>query len=349
MTSIAITELRVRRDNLAAIAAAVRPVELADGEALFRIERFALTANNMTYAAHGVDMAYWGFFPAPEGFGIVPVWGFGVVVASRAEGLAIGERFYGYWPMASHAVLMPGKPSPRGFTDLAAHRRQLPPVYNNYVPASPDYGPETVQALFRPLYTTAFVLDAMLMASPATTLVLTSASSKTALGLAQAAHGRQRVIGLTSAANRAFVTATGCYDAVLDYADLSVLDCEAGPLALIDFSGNGAVRHAIHAALGERLIESHVVGDTHWDAPNSNTLPGVRPQLFFAPSVIVERVAEWGAAGFEARLAAAWRAFIASTGWLHVVEAEGADTVIAHWQAMAAGRIDPAEGLVLAV
>jgi hypothetical protein len=294
-------------------------------------------------------MAYWGFFPAPEGFGIVPVWGFASVVESRAPGVEVGQRFYGYWPMASHALLRPGRISPRGFTDTAAHRAKLPPVYNNYVPASPAYGSEAVQALFRPLYTTSFVLDAMLSGSPAQALVLTSASSKTALGLAQAAKGRQRVIGLTSAANIGFVEATGYYDAVVDYADIAALAQGHDTAALVDFSGNGTVRHAVHTVLGDRLIESHVVGDTHWEAANTNNLPGVAPQLFFAPSVIVDRIGEWGAEGFETRLAAAWNGFMASTGWLRVVEEKGVNAVAAHWRAMAAGRIDPAEGLVLAV
>ena len=344
-----LTELHVRRDDLADISAVPRSIELGDGEVLFRIERFALTANNMTYAAHGVDMAYWGFFPAPDGFGIVPVWGFAVVAESRAPGIAVGQRFYGYWPMASHAVLRPGKINPRGFVDTAPHRQQLPPVYNGYVAASADYGAETIQALFRPLYTTSFVLDLMLQDSPAETLLLTSASSKTALGLAQAAKGRQHIIGLTSAANRGFVEATGYYDAVLDYADVETLAAGTDTVALVDFSGNGSVRHAVHSFLGARLIESHVVGDTHWEAANTNALPGVPAKLFFAPSVIVERIAQWGAEGFETRLAAAWRSFIASTRWLRVVEDRGADAVAAHWRALAAGRIDPAEGLVLTV
>jgi hypothetical protein len=343
------TELHVRRDALTEISAHRRTLSPGPGEALLHIERFALTANNMTYAAHGVDMAYWHFFPAPEGFGIVPVWGFAAVVESHAEGVAVGDRFYGYWPMASHALVTPIKTSPRGFTDGAAHRAKLPPVYNNYVPASAGYGAESVQALFRPLYTTSFVLDVMLADSPAKTLVLASASSKTALGLAQAAHGRQRVIGLTSAANHAFVAATGYYDAVIDYADVAMLAAEAGPAALVDFSGNGDVRRRVHETLGAALIESHIVGDTHWDAANTNALPGVAARPFFAPTVIVERVAEWGAAGFETRLAAAWAGFMASTGWLRVVEAQGAAAAMAHWRTLAAGRIDPADGVVLSV
>lgn len=343
------TELHVQRNALGSIQAVSRALSAGPGDVLLHIERFALTANNMTYAAHGVDMAYWGFFPAPEGFGIVPVWGFATVVESHVDGIVTGDRFYGYWPMASHAVVTPVKISPRGFTDGAVHRTKLPPVYNNYVPASAAYGPETVQALFRPLYTTSFVLDVMLADSPAKTLVLTSASSKTALGLAQAAKGRQRTVGLTSAANRAFAEATGYYDAVIDYSDVAALSAEAGPIALVDFSGNGAVRHAVHTALGDALIESHVVGDTHWDTANTNSLPGVAPKLFFAPSVIVERIAAWGPEGFESQLATAWRSFIESTGWLRVVEAQGAEAAMAHWRALAKGQIDPAEGLVLSV
>jgi hypothetical protein len=343
------TELQVRRDALGSIHAATRELAAGPGEVLLHIERFALTANNMTYAAHGVDMAYWGFFPAPADFGIVPVWGFAKVLESHVDGIAAGDRFYGYWPMASHVVVTPVKVSPRGFTDGATHRAKLPPVYNNYVPASAAYGPETVQALFRPLYTTSFVLDVMLAESPATTLVLTSASSKTALGLAQAAKGRQRIVGLTSAANCGFVEASGYYDAVIDYDDTAALSAEAGPVALVDFSGNGAVRRAVHTALGAALIESHVVGDTHWDTANTNNLPGVAPKLFFAPSVIVERIAAWGPEGFESRLATAWRSFIESTGWLRVVEAQGADAAMVHWQSLAKGQIDPAEGLVLSI
>ena len=88
-----VIELHVRRDALGDIAAVSRPLVVGDGEALYRIDRFALTANNMTYAAHGVDMNYWGFYPAPEGFGIVPVWGFATLVKSRVDGLLPGQRF----------------------------------------------------------------------------------------------------------------------------------------------------------------------------------------------------------------------------------------------------------------
>ncbi|WP_310496423.1 DUF2855 family protein [Sandarakinorhabdus sp.] len=342
-----LTELTVARADISEIAAHIHDRDLAPGEVLLAVERFALTANNVTYAAHGVDFAYWQFWPAPEGRGIVPVWGFARAVESHAEDIGVGERFYGYWPMASHAVLLPGPVSRRGFDDMASHRQGLAAVYNRYVPASAEWGAETIQCLFRPLYATSFVLDAMLSASPADVLLLTSASSKTALGLAQAARGRQRIVGLTSAANRAFCVATGYYDDVLDY---DSIDEVAGmAVSLVDFSGNGAVRHAVHSHLGERLIESHVVGDTHWQSEKGQPLPGVRPQPFFAPTIIADRVKEWGAQGYDARLLGAWQRFAATLSWLHVEEMRGPAAAARAWKSMAAGRIDPAMGLVISI
>ncbi len=344
-----ITEIHVERANLAAACAVSSDITVGDGHVLFQIERFAMTANNVTYAAHGVDIRYWDFFPAPEGFGIVPVWGFARVAESRAVGIEVGARVYGYWPMASHALLRPAKASARGFVDAAAHRLPLPPVYNGYEYAGDAWGPETLQCLFRPLYITSFVLDCMLAASPAQTLILTSASSKTSLGLAHAARGRQRLVGLTSPANRGFVEATGYYDDVIAYGDVGALAAVPGPAALIDFAGNGDVRRDVHTQLGDRLIESHLVGDTHWQADGGGPLPGPEPRWFFAPNVIVERVAEWGNDGFQQRLLAAWSGFAATTGWLQLAEIAGEAAVMARWQALVAGGIDPAQGVVASV
>lgn len=281
---------------------------LAAGQARFAVEHFALTANNVTYAVHGEDFAYWGFFPAPEGLGIVPVWGFARVTESQAEGVAVGSRWFGYWPMASEAVLTPVKVNAHGFTDGAAHRAALPPFYNIYAPASTAWGEEALQCLFRPLFATSFLIDCMLAERPADTLLLSSASSKTALGVAQAARvreagGRQVVIGLTSPANRDFCRATGYYDHVFSYDEIGAVPGDA--IAFVDFSGHGGVRHAVHSLLDGRLIESHVVGDTHWQQPNIAELPGPQPALFFAPTVAQDRVKAWGPAGYESRLAAA--------------------------------------------
>ena len=39
---------------------------LAPGEVRLRIDRFALTSNNVTYGAFGEAMHYWDFFPTGE-------------------------------------------------------------------------------------------------------------------------------------------------------------------------------------------------------------------------------------------------------------------------------------------
>lgn len=343
------TTLAARIGHLAETTALPDHGALVEGDVRFVIEQFALTANNVTYAVHGEDFAYWRFFPAPEGpdsekLGIVPVWGFGRVIESRAAGVEVGSRWFGYWPMAAQAVLTPVAISAHGFTDGAAHRAALPPFYNRYAPATNAWGDDAVQCLFRPLYATSFLIDALMATRPVDTLLLSSASSKTAMGVAQLARGRNRVVGLTSAANRDFCLATGYYDKVFSYDEIGGVPGDA--ITFIDMAGNGSVRLAVHTLLEGRLAESHIVGDTHWQQPNAAQLPGPVPQLFFAPTVGQARVAEWGAAGYETRLNAAWTGFAATLGWLRVEQVNGTEAVAAAWKALVDGRIDPAAGIV---
>ena len=140
---------------------------LADGEARLRIVRVALTANNITYAAFGEAMHYWDFFPTGDpAWGCIPVWGFAEVAESRAPGLGVGERYYGYWPMGRWLVLRPERVGPRGFVAGDAHRGALPAVYNQAVrcDADPSYvaAQEAEQALLKPLFTTSFLIITMM-------------------------------------------------------------------------------------------------------------------------------------------------------------------------------------------
>ncbi len=204
--------LAIARDG--SLAAQVVPLalpDLAPGQAHLRIDRFALTANNVTYANFGTAMRYWDFFPASDGTGRLPVWGFATVIDSRAEAAPPGARVWGFWPAASHAVLMPVAESHASFRDGAPHRAGLPRVYNAYpiemLPDSPEG--EVERALFEPLFLTAFLLamDLRAAAAGAGAIAVTGASSKTALALAAILRDRPipgaSVEGLTSAANRA--------------------------------------------------------------------------------------------------------------------------------------------------
>ena len=113
-TMATLTSLEVSRKDLRSARIVSAPLDVAAavaaGKAVLAIDRFALTANNITYGAFGDQMSYWGFFPASEGYGHIPVWGFAdVLAAPAASGLTIGERVYGYFPMASHLVIEPGQ------------------------------------------------------------------------------------------------------------------------------------------------------------------------------------------------------------------------------------------------
>lgn len=344
-------------------AGQVATVDVDEGQVLLRIDRFAFTANNITYAALGDFLRYWEFFPAPEGKGIIPVWGFAEVLASKCQGVDPGERFYGYYPMSTHLLVEPCKASANGFVDGSKHRQQLPGIYNQYIRCSNDplYSVETeaLQMLFRPLFTTSFLLDDIFQDNQyfgAQSLVLTSASSKTATGMAFLLqhHRAQReenysIVGLTSAGNLEFVQGLGCYDRVLTYGQVECLEHDK-PWAIVDFAGNAEVLRRLHTHLDQQLQYSCLVGASHWDQRGSlpKDLPGPTPQLFFAPSQAQKRLNEWGKTKFQQLLAERWQVFTTFIGgWLIVDYGLGVDAVEKAYQASLAGHFDPQKGLVL--
>jgi len=243
----------VRRDDLhrTAVLPASLPA-LADGQVLLKIDAFSFTANNITYAVIGEMLRYWEFFPAADGWGRVPVWGFADVVESRQPGVGVGERFYGYFPMSTHLIVQADRVDEGGFMDASPHRRDLPPVYNRYLRTSADPAydlkHEDAYMLLRPLFGTSFLIDDFLEEQQfhgARAIALSSASSKTAIGLAallsrRAGRGYE-VIGLTSPSNRAFVVGLGYYDRVVTYDALHELPADQ-PLVFVDMAGNGALR-----------------------------------------------------------------------------------------------------------
>ena len=111
--------LAVARDDLSRTTLFEDAVhEIGDGEALLRVDRVGLTANNVTYAVLGESFRYWDFFPTQPGWGLVPLWGFADIVASAVGGVPVGGRIYGYLPSASHLVVRPGRAFFPGLFDL---------------------------------------------------------------------------------------------------------------------------------------------------------------------------------------------------------------------------------------
>jgi hypothetical protein len=370
----------VRKDQLGSTEIRQTPDQaLREGEVRLRIDRFALTSNNITYAAFGAAMNYWDFFPVAggdeisQGWGRIPVWGFASVVQSLHPAIAVGETLYGYFPMSSHVVLAPKRVTPDGFVDGAAHRAALHPVYNQYLRTERDpfYTEQTqdLQALLRPLFITSWLIDDFLddnrffgvQAEPATDaksaglLLLSSASSKTAYGTAFQLAQRPglTVVGLTSPANIGFCESLGCYHQVLSYAQLAQLDAQQ-PCVYIDFAGNASLRHDIHSRFAQLKFSSSI-GGTHVDQlGGAQGLPGPRATLFFAPAQIKKRHADWGAEVLGQRLLTSWQAFLARVSqepspWLKVQHHQGPDAVQAVYRAVLSGHCPPQEGHMLSL
>ena len=333
---------------------------LQDGEVRLLIDEFALTANNITYGVFGEAMGYWKFFPADEaGWGRIPVWGFATVNESLHEDIDPGDRFFGYFPMGTELIVRPDDVREGGFLDSSSHRQGLPLFYNRYVSVSSDPGYradyEHQQMLFRPLFLTAFLIDDQLAEFAfhgASQVILSSASSKTALALAW--HLSQRgieTIGLTSKRSRPFVKNSGVYDKIVLYDDLEdELDIKAS--VYVDFAGNPELMSRIHHALKDDLKASIRVGATDWKsgqtASDEASLPGPEPTFFFAPDQGNKRSEEWGAKEFNQRVTDSMLAFYEpASRWIKSVRGMGDEAIHECYERVLKGEALPSEGFIL--
>ena len=296
-------------------------------------------------------MSYWDFFPAADGWGRIPVWGFAEVERSEADDVEEGTRVYGYLPPSSHLVVEPVDAGERGFVDGSPHRRALPATYQRFLTtaADPFYSAdsEDLQMLLRPLFFTAFLIDDQLAdqgLADSGPVVISSASSKTAIGAAFMLARRDGVdlVGLTSPGNAEFVEGLGIYGETVTYDEIDSLG--PGPATFVDIAGDGAVRHAVHSHFGDELAYSMTVGVTHWEelGGGEGDLPGPAPAFFFAPDRVAKRVADWGAAGLEANAAEAWDPFREWTGSrLEIIRGHGLEAAEGAYLDLLEGRVAP--------
>lgn len=355
----------IDRDDVTKTAVTTADAEIGPGEILVQIDSFAMTANNITYAVFGKpaglfgnEQGYWDFFADRDAPGRLPVWGFATVLVSDIDGVAPGDRFYGYYPMASHAVLMPGHIGPGGFTDITPRRSTLPPIYNQYqrLDSLPDYRADhhDYWPVFRPLFLTGWLIADQFEDENdygVEQVLIASASSKTAIGLAHAMKQRSappRTIGLTSSANSANLTDLGLYDQVVAYDDIGTLD-PAKTSALVDMAGNGNVTAAVHGHFGDRLVKSIIVGKSHWDAAaDTPGLPGPAREGFFAPGRSQKRIADWGPRGFGERIAAAWLGFMEVAPRIASIDTRsGSSGALEAYHEVLGGKADPKTGIII--
>lgn len=335
--------------------------ELAAGEVRLRIERFALTANTVTYAMTGDTLGYWDFFPSGEsGWGCVPAMGWAEVVESRHPEVPAGGRYYGWYPMARY-VDMAVAPTADGLRDEGPHRAAHAPVYRAYTATDRDVfhqagsDAEDRHALLRGLFITGWLAEDYFADNEwfgAERVLVLSASSKTAIGFARCADQRPRieVIGVTAARNHAFTHALGCYDEVVEYADISSIP-SGSPIVSIDMAGSGPVLAAVHGHFRDQLKHSMAVGRSHHDAPSrAASLPGPKPAFFFAPAQVKKRVQEWGLRGYQERTAAALGDFVDwSREWLQVQHSHGPSAAASTWREVHAGRAGAGTGHVVSL
>lgn len=346
------------------IVEAPERTELAAGEIVASVERFAFTANNISYATAGDTLGYWQFFPSvgeqTEAWGVIPVWGFAEITASNVEGLPIGERLFGYFPPAKDLTMTPSKVFAERFMDSAAHRTSLPRGYNLYsrVSAEPGYDSslDNHRMLLWPLFITSFCLGDVLKLNGwygAKQIVIISASSKTSIGLAYALDEDQdapSVVGLTSRRNKLFVESLGLYDSTFTYDELNAIDASL-PTVIVDMSGNSDVLGALHRRLCDNLHFCINVGYTHWDAANGNKdIIQERSEFFFAPSHIQRRVAEWGAASFDKKTSKFLTETVSkSREWLKFDTRSGLQGLENVYPDICAGQIPPDTAIIIEI
>jgi len=336
----------------------VQPASLALGHARLKLDLFGLTSNNITYAAMGTgSLGYWDFFPGTDDWGRPPCWGFGTVVQSTADGVEVGTRYYGYFPIADVLDVNPQRAGPRGFADGSPHRSSKAAVYNQYLNAATDPAYdgsfEAEQVLFRPLFATGWWAADCVMAGSPRAVVVSSASAKTALSMVHQLRrtGETKLVALTSARNEAYVRETGLYDRTLTYDAIDTLTAPPGT-TFVDFLGRDDVIEAVHRTLGVNLVRSILIGATDWDdKPGGIQAPrleivGPKPEFFFVPTYAADRLKAQPELG-KAMLHDMRAFYPASRKFVTPHRAVGGEAVLECWQRLATGEVSPRDGFVL--
>ena len=305
---------------------------LSAGEVRVQIEKIGLSSNNVSYASAGDFLGYWLHFSYDSEWGVVHVWVFAKLIESQCPDVFLGERIFGFLPMASEAVFKPSDISPLCFTDASEQRSGLHPWYTRLYRCGGDpvFSEENMNA--QPLLWALFMTGWMMadeLNGKVDTVFVSSASSKTAisLGWALKSLGAESV-GITSSTNRSFVEGLDLYDQVVTYDELS--NAKHGDrCAYVDIAGNAKVTSDMHVLLGDALVDSVLIGSTH-QAPSAEQLPmpGTSPRFFFIPDVAEQKAEAMSFEAYHQAFAAAWSEFSAwSLGWLEFEQAVGAEAV----------------------
>lgn len=329
---------------------------LQAGEVRLEVDRFALTSNNISYAASGDMLGYWRFFPAEDGWGRIPAMGYANVVESAHDGVKVGERVWGFFPMATELRIQAGQVSPHGFADVSAHREGLAPVYARF-DKMPETEPhrEDLNMLLRGLFMTSWLVEDALFDQDffgAEQCLITSASSKTSLALAYSVQdrGALKTVGLTSASKIDYLEGLACYDQVISYDDIGSLDASLASVS-VDMAGSKTVLSKLHHHFADQMKYSCLIGATHHDDfGQEENMPGAKPEFFFAPSQIQKRSEEWGPAVLQGRIAESLSAFQDFIDpHMNVVSRSGEKCLEQIFHKVREGRAQPEDAYILSL
>ena len=287
----------------------------------------------MTYATVGDKFGYWDFPPSdePSEWGRVPAIGWATIQESKVSSISSGGRYFGWQPMSQY-LSVAAVPRYNGFRDCGHHRSKHAYVYVDFVRTDldPYYVDSSVdgedrQALLRGLFITAFLADEFLKDMnyfDAKSIVIVSASRKTALGLSQRLQSKKSITSI-SGHNKAIV---------------------------IDMSGNRPVIELIHKHLQNKIQYSMAIGFSHHNthsAPLGGLVLDCEPKLFFAPSDLIRRSKEWGHDGYEQRARTALETFLHSSHrWMDINRVIGPNDVQSAWKRLYRGELSPKSGLM---
>ena len=203
--------------------------------------------------------------------------------------------------MSRYLKVIPKKGNDFGFVDDSNHRRKLPPVYNHYSKII-KYAGESLEyhPLIKPLFLTSFLNYFFLQDEKffdCDQIILTSASSKTALSLAfllskYKSKVKKKIIAITSEKNMQFVSEIKFYDTVLSY-DNAEENLKISKSVIVDFAGNSDYLKKLSDHLGEGLKHVSLIGLADWSSKtNFKSIPNSK--FFFAPNHAEKRYREMG-------------------------------------------------------
>jgi hypothetical protein len=344
---------------------------LVENEVILKIDKFALTANNISYGITGEALGYWRFFPtsiqsksSDSEWGRLPVMGFATVISSNNDQIKLGEKVWGFLPMATHVKILAGKISDSGFSDVSPYREGLAPLYSAFerVKSNPFHSTknEDFEMLVRGLFVTSWLVDDFMDDNQyfdASQYLITSASSKTSIALAFAVKKRGKLpcIGLTSSTNKAFVESLGCYDQVISYDEITNVNANI-PSILVDMAGGKTTLTAIHCHFTAQLRYSCRIGATHHndmlpaDISKNNGLPGAVPTFFFAPTQLKKRTKEWGSNEMMKQIGYALLGYIDFCQSVMSIEyTTNSNDIDAIYQQILSGKADASTGQIVSL